>query len=179
VGQHPEIEAALDSTTEFTVDPQPLKDAVQFIATRYQIPVLFDDKALKDAGIHLSAQVRLSIAGLTVRQALTIMLRQLPQPLGFDIQDGVLRITTLEKIREHRVVVVYDCRDLVRLRSIYPGADSARAEETKPSGRGGPGKPSQQEIPLIRVIRYAGDVDDWMEEEGAGPSVTELAACSW
>ncbi len=173
VGRHPKIEAALDSITEFTVDPQPLKDAVEFIASRYQIPVMFDVKALKDAGIHRSAQVRLAIAGLTVRQALTLMLRQLPQPLGFDIEDGVLWITTLEKIREHRIVVVYDCRDLVRLRSIYPGADSARAEETRPPG-GGPPELPQPDIPLIRVIRYAGDVDDWMEQEGTGPSVTEL-----
>jgi hypothetical protein len=198
VGQDPKIEAALDSTTDFTVEPEPLKDAVEWFASRYQIPVMLDDKALKDAGIHRSAQVRLSIAGLTVRQALTLMLRQLPQPLGFDIQNGVLRITTLEKIREHRIVVVYDCRDLVRLRSIYPAANSgmgqkemtsqkimdaavsgsldagsARAEETKPFA-GGPPELSAPEIPLIRVIRYAGDVDDWIEDEGTGPSVTEL-----
>jgi hypothetical protein len=137
---------------------------------------------------------------------LTLLLRQLPQPLGFDIQDGVLLISTVEKISEHRFVVVYDCRDLIHLRPMIPDTNAGRttpaspgpggggmfqvaptpAEKPKDSDRGGPSKASEKKAepaktscaepdsPLIRVIRYAGDADDWQEQEGEGPKITEL-----
>ncbi len=212
VGQHPKIEAALESTTDFTIDPEPLKDALDWIAQRYQIPVLLDNKTLEDASIDISTEVKLSISGLKLRQALTLLLEEVPQPLGFDIQDGVLRITTIEKIHEHLVVVVYDCRDLIHLRSIYPNAGAGKrskrgatsqgmmgvgsgtfdTDSTPPEvsrqfgGMGRSAKPAQKaeqraqapcqepEIPLIRVIRYAGSSDDWQEEEGEGPKITEI-----
>ena len=47
VGQHPKIEAALDSTVDFTFEPQPLKDAVDFVAQRYRMPIIMDAKASK------------------------------------------------------------------------------------------------------------------------------------
>ncbi|HEX4072147.1 MAG TPA: hypothetical protein VHX68_13285, partial [Planctomycetaceae bacterium] len=44
---------------------------------------------------------------------------QVGQPMGFDIRDGVLWISTRERVEDHRFVV-YDCRDLVNLRPIMP-----------------------------------------------------------
>jgi hypothetical protein len=206
VGEHPKIEAALDSTTEFTIDPQPLKDAIDFIATRYSIPIILDSKALEDASVDTNTEVKLAVKGLKLRQSMTLLLQQLPTPLAFDIQDGVLRISTIEKINEHLTVVVYDCRDLIHLRSIYPGADvrssittsqegeaaaavdvssTPAAKPTQPDASGPVKHPAkgahsakvahpQSEIPLIRVIRYAGSADDWSEGEGGGPKITEL-----
>lgn len=131
VGQYPRIEAALEATADFTIEPEGLKDAVEFIAQRYQIPILFDTQSLDNANIDTSIEVKMPIAGLKVRQLLALLLRQLPQRLGFDIQDGVLQITTVEKLAEHRVVVVYDCRDLIHLRSIYP--TSVPRPQTEPA----------------------------------------------
>jgi hypothetical protein len=134
------------------------------------------------------------------------LLGQMPQPLGFDVQDGVLRITTVEAIRQHTYVVVYDCRDLIHLSSIYPGPSLQAQTQASQHSEGGAGmfstqfgaadvskegaansaKPqkkanqstkspgSRSEIPLIRVIRYAGDPEEWNEEEGGGPKVTEI-----
>ena len=108
-----------------------------------------------------------------------------------------------------RYVVIYDCRDLIHLRSVYPAAPRGAAdgqvsnERTRmgsvrpcPSfrnragqfGGGGqrwgpaakksppPRKKSSTsfESPLIRVIQYAGDADDWQQEEGEGPRITEI-----
>jgi hypothetical protein len=120
VGQQPRIEAALEQVTDFNIDPQPLKDAFDFIAQRYQIPMLLDRKALEDASIDTTAEVRLPYAGLKLRQVLTLLLDQLGQPMGFDIRDGVLWVSTREKVEDRRFVVVYDCRDLVNLRPIMP-----------------------------------------------------------
>jgi hypothetical protein len=123
VGRDPivrRIQETLEVTTEFMIDPQPLKDAINFIAQRYQIPILLDRKTLEDASIDTSAEVRLPYAGLKLRQALTLLLEQLAQPLSFDIREGVLWISTRESIQSRRFVVVYDCRDLVNLRPIMP-----------------------------------------------------------
>ena len=120
VGRQPRIEEALDQTTEFNIDPEPLKDAVDFIAQRYQIPILLDRKALEDASVDISTEVRLPYAGLKLRQMLTLLLDQIGQPMGFDIRDGVLWVSTRERVEERRFVVVYDCRDLVNLRPIMP-----------------------------------------------------------
>jgi len=106
VGQHPKIEAALDSTTDFTIEPQPLKDAIDFIAQRYQIPILLDSKTLEDASVDANTEVKLAVKGLKLRQSMNLLLQQLPTPLAFDIQDGVLEISTIEKINEHLTVVV-------------------------------------------------------------------------
>jgi hypothetical protein len=118
VGQYPRIEAALEQPVDFAIDPEPLKDAIDFIATRYQIPIMLDTKTLEDASIDTSFEVKLAAPGLKLRQMLTLLLDELPQPLGFEIRDGVMAISTIEKIRDHLVVVVYDCRDLVHIRSI-------------------------------------------------------------
>ena len=33
---------------------------------------------------------------------------------------------------------------------------------------------TSSESPLIRVIQYAGDADDWQQEQGEGPRITEI-----
>jgi hypothetical protein len=137
VGQQPRIEEALDQTTDFTIDPQPLKDAVDFIAQRFQIPILLDRKALEDASVDTSTEVRLPYAGLKLRQMLTLLLDQMGQPMGFDIRDGVLWFSTRERVEERRFVVVYDCRDLVNLRPIMPVEAGRRVQGmTQPHAAG-------------------------------------------
>jgi len=63
--------------------------------------------------------------------------------------------------------------------------DSTNIARQFGGGAGGPGKNKkaerpaktpclQDEIPLIRVIKYAGDPEDWEGENGAGPKITEI-----
>jgi hypothetical protein len=141
VGQQPPVESrieeALEQTTEFNLDPQPLKDAIDFIAQRYQIPILLDRKTFEDASINTSAEVRLPYAGLKLRQVFTLLLDQVGQPMGFDIRDGVLWISTREKIQERHFVVVYDCRDLVNLHPILPVETGQRQVQKMSLPQGG------------------------------------------
>lgn len=210
VGQHPKIEDALEQKVDFTIEPQPLKDALDFIAQRYQIPILLDAKTLEDASVDTSAEVKLPYAGMKLRNLLNLLLQQGSQPLSYAIEDGVLRISTVERIRQHTYVVVYDCRDLIHMKSMYPAISTTPHSRTTQSavaaegggmfatapesantarqfgGAAGPAKNKkdehtakkspclQDEIPLIRVIKYAVDPDDWVEEEGSGPRITEI-----
>jgi hypothetical protein len=209
IGQHPKIEEALDKTVDFSIEPEPLKDAIDFIAQKFQIPILLDTKVLEDASVDTSAEVKMPYSGMKLRNLLKLLLEQGSSPLSYAIEDGILRISTVEQIRQHTYVVVYDCRDLIHLKSMYPGAattphsqptQSAVATEgggmfsTVPDstnlarqfGSGGPPgntkkaeRPAktpclQDQIPLIRVIKYAGDPDDWSTEEGGGQKITEI-----
>ena len=45
------INQALDETVDFVIEAQPLKDALEFIAKRFNIPIVIDNKALEDASI--------------------------------------------------------------------------------------------------------------------------------
>jgi len=210
IGRDPKIEEALDKTVDFVIEPEPLKDAIDFVAQRYQIPILLDTKVLEDASVDTSAEVRMPYAGMKLGNLLKLLLEQGSSPLSYAIEDGILRISTVEQIRQHTYVVIYDCRDLIHLKSVYPAAaKSAPSQATQSTassegggmfsvvpetasvarqfgGGGGPGKANkkseraaktsclQDEIPLIRVIKYAGDPNDWEEEEGGGPKITEI-----
>ena len=82
------------------IDPEPLKDAIEFISQRYQIPILFDMKALENANIKLSYEVKMPVTGIKLREMLRLLFAQMPEPLVYDFQDGVMQITTLEKMNE-------------------------------------------------------------------------------
>jgi len=53
------ISEALDQTVDFSIEPEPLKDAIDFIAQRYQIPVLLDTKVLEDASVDTSGELKM------------------------------------------------------------------------------------------------------------------------
>ena len=112
------IVEALAQPVDFNIEPQALKDAITFIATRYGIPILFDQKALEDANVDTSAEVYLNAPGISLHDALGLLLGQMSQPLGYDIVHGVLMISTIDKINEHVETIVYDCRDLISVASL-------------------------------------------------------------
>jgi hypothetical protein len=205
IGRHPRIEAALETKVDFSIEPEPLKDAIDFIAQRYQIPILMDTKVLEDASVDTSAEVKLPYSGMKLRDMLNLLLQQGSQPLSYVIEDSVLRITTVEQVRQYTYVVVYDCRDLIHMTSMYPAAATPQPQSIQsaaaPEQSGTPpesatiaaqfgGKPAagqnkkaetsakatcqQDAIPLIRVIKYSIDPNDWVEEEGTAQKITEI-----
>ena len=107
------ISDALDQIVEFNIDPQPLKDAIDFIAQRYQIPIILDAKALEDASIDTSTEVKLPYSNMKLRNMLKLLLEQLPQPLTYVVEDEVMKITTVEKANEKLQIRMYPVGDLV------------------------------------------------------------------
>jgi len=189
------IEQALDQPIDFSLDPQPLKEAMDFISKRYNIPIIIDTKALEEAGVEPTAEIKMDLPGIPLRDMFRLLLDQTPQPLDFEIRNDVLVITTVEKIADHMVVVVYDCRDLVQVRSIEIGESARRKYENELRKEGeqkeagtaksagnapnmGQEKPKRSvlppAIPLIRVIESATDQSKWGGEEEQNGTITEF-----
>jgi hypothetical protein len=187
------IHEALNQPVDFSIEPQALKDALDFIAARYQIPILIDRKALDDSNIDMSAEVHLNAPGILLKDALELMFDQMPQRLGYDVVHEVLMISTVDKINEHTETIVYDCRDLINLPALETPAvtDHRQADASGQAmfqfGGGGVGaapaakanpaeKPKDRfaaRAPFIRMVISATGTNLWEEEEG-GASISEL-----
>jgi hypothetical protein len=87
-----EIHEALETSTDFTIDPEPLKDALDFIAARYQIQVVIDPQAVRQGLIDPSIVVKGAAPGIKLRSNLNLLLEQSRKPLGFEIRKGTLVI---------------------------------------------------------------------------------------
>ena len=210
VGNNPRIEGALDAAADFTIDPQPLKDAIDFIAQRYHIPIILDNKALEDASIDTTTEVKMPVAGAqgsadaqahARTDGSTVGLRYPGWCLG-DYDDGKASEPTRRRClrlpRSHQPPTG-DTLDGVRQRSLNSQAASPGMFAVSPTTKGkqpaggnaakaAPNNPEKNAeraestgapctepvIPLISVIQYAGDEDDWHDEEGGGGKVTEL-----
>jgi hypothetical protein len=92
------IDELLESRTDFTIEPQPLKDALSFLAARYQIAILFDAKAFETRKIASTVEVTCNESGIKLRELLSKLLRQVDKSVDFKIENGVLRIAPVDWI---------------------------------------------------------------------------------
>lgn len=93
------IEAQLATETIFDYLDTPLKDVIDEIALRHSIPIVISIRALEDFGIGTDTPITISLAGVSLRSALRLVLRELD--LTFLIEDEVLQITTPEDAEAH------------------------------------------------------------------------------
>lgn len=80
------IQETLEMPVDFTVEPQSLKDALEFIAARYQIRIGIDGR------IDSTSEVKAGCPGIKLRSLLTILLERCPGELEFKIEDDALKI---------------------------------------------------------------------------------------
>ncbi|HEV8000444.1 MAG TPA: hypothetical protein VGP63_11220 [Planctomycetaceae bacterium] len=107
------ISEALDQPVDFNIDPQSLKDAIDFIAARYQIPIVVDQKSLDEANVDTTTEVKGSFPGIKLRNLFKLLLEQLSAPLTYVIEDEVLKITTVDKANEKLSIRMYPVGDLI------------------------------------------------------------------
>ncbi len=107
------ISEALDQPVDFNIEPQSLKDALDFIAARYQIPIVIDQRALDDANVDTTTEVKGSFPGIKLRNLFKLLLEQLTSPLTYVIEDEVLKITTVDKANEKLSIRMYPVGDLI------------------------------------------------------------------
>lgn len=107
------IRSSLDDQTTINFIDTPLADAIQFIATNHEIPIIIQTQALDDAGIPSDEPINLVLSGVTLRSALKIMLSDLN--LTYIIQDEVMQITTKDIANDptNMKPYVYPVGDLV------------------------------------------------------------------
>jgi hypothetical protein len=87
------LQQTLESKTDFRIQPQSLKDALEFIGARYQIPIVPNQKEFAAAGIDLSSEVQFPREGIALAELLKTLLAQGQKPAGFCIEDEVLKIS--------------------------------------------------------------------------------------
>jgi hypothetical protein len=183
------IEEALDERSEFTIEPQALLDALDFIATRYRIPLTIDRKAMEEADIDPVAEVAVKIPGMKLRNVLKMLLS--PKSLDFEIRDGALVITTRDVVESRDFVVIYDCRDLIHTQPLERGqpnaatapaaksnADTAAKIAADISKSQTPNKNSERprasDSPLITVLKAATSPELWENTDNPQREITEF-----
>jgi hypothetical protein len=83
---------ALDQTVDFALEPQPLSEAVEFLAERYRIKVTIDAEAVGKGLIDPLIEVKTTTAGIQLKAMLSVLLEQSKKPLAFEARKGALVI---------------------------------------------------------------------------------------
>jgi hypothetical protein len=86
------IARALQAKVDFLIEPQPLKDAIAFIATTTRIKILIDERAFEEVGVDTTAEVRTKTKGIKLQEVLDKLSAQCYKPLRYRIRDGILLI---------------------------------------------------------------------------------------
>lgn len=96
-------------------DALPLSDAIDFIRDAGRLNLRVDWKALETAGIDRATPVSFQLHNVTLRRALEMLLREAGGgvKLAWELEDGIVEITTQEVADSRLVVEVYDIRDLL------------------------------------------------------------------
>ena len=104
---------ALKQAASFDFAETPLKDVADYLSDKYQIPVLLDRTALKEAGVDESTPVNCRLSGISLQSALEIILDELQ--LKWTIHHDVLMITSPMKAEsdEFTYTKLYDVTDLI------------------------------------------------------------------
>ncbi|HWB09767.1 MAG TPA: hypothetical protein VG826_11095 [Pirellulales bacterium] len=105
------ISEALEQSTEFDFEAQPLMDVVHYLKEKHEIDIQLDESGLKEAGVSAETPVSRSAAGITLESALDLILAGLDST--WLIHDEVLLVTS--KARASRLIEtrVYPVLDLV------------------------------------------------------------------
>ncbi len=107
------ITEALDQPVDFSIEPQGLKEALEINSTRYGNPIVIDQKALDEANVDTSTEVKAAFPGIKLRNLFKLLLEQLSSPLTYVIEDEVLKITTVDKANEKLSIRMYPVGDLI------------------------------------------------------------------
>jgi hypothetical protein len=91
----PRLRKILIQTTDFTVEPEPLRDAIDFLHNRYAIAITMDRASFKNAKIDPSLEVQSDTAGIRFWEVLAWFSAQCPRPFGIFEQNGSLLLKPL------------------------------------------------------------------------------------
>jgi hypothetical protein len=90
-----EIETIYDclrEKTDFLIDAEPLKDALEFIAKRYHMKTAIDAEAVRRGLIDPLVEVKTARRGIKLSELLDLLLKQSPKPLKYEIRSDVVTV---------------------------------------------------------------------------------------
>lgn len=99
------------------------QDAVQFLRDVSGTNIYVKWSALQALGIDKTTPVNVKLQNVTFEKALKTILQDAggANPLGYSLDDGVIRISTRADLSEQTVTKVYDVRDLITRRPNFTG----------------------------------------------------------
>ena len=107
------IRRALDRAHMLDFVESPLSDVVKKLREQTKVDILLDQRSLDDVGIGADTPVSFHLAGVSLRSALRLLLRDFE--LTWIIRDEALVITTPEVAEENQATLFYSIGDLVRI----------------------------------------------------------------
>jgi hypothetical protein len=123
------VEAAIEKRLPgVNLDAVGLSDAIDFLRDISGANIFVNWKALEAAGIDKNTPITLRMRDVKVTTALTAVLNDAAGGSGkliFDVQDGVVVVSTAAALQRSTIAKVYDIRDLVG----DPGQDPKKTEE--------------------------------------------------
>jgi hypothetical protein len=115
-----QIQKELAQSTSFQYLEEPLGNVLEDVSHRHDIPVVLDAVALDDYGIAAETPVTINISDVSLRSALTLMLR--PFELTFSTSEEVLHVTTVEEAEQRLMTRFYQIAELLPQFDRYAGA---------------------------------------------------------
>lgn len=93
--QSPRLRNVLEQRLNFPIDQIPLRQAINRFNAMYNVPIVIDARAFRDAKIDVSIEVSEEILGISLWEALGWLSAQCPRPFGIVERDGQLVLTHL------------------------------------------------------------------------------------
>jgi type II secretory pathway component GspD/PulD (secretin)/outer membrane protein assembly factor BamD (BamD/ComL family) len=109
-------EALLDKQLpEMSFEGTTLTDAIDYFHDITGANILLDTKALEAAGVDRSTPITVKLKDVKFSKALDIVLKLAggTTPLGYDIDENVITISTQDELSKKTTLAVYDVRDLL------------------------------------------------------------------
>ncbi|HND52649.1 MAG TPA: hypothetical protein PLV92_09645, partial [Pirellulaceae bacterium] len=110
-GAEERILKALQNTTNLEYVETPLKEVVDDLARKHNIPIELDKKALEAAGTATETPVNKTLKGISLRSGMRLLLKEFD--LTYVVRDEVLLITTKDEAEKALITKVYPVADLV------------------------------------------------------------------
>lgn len=158
------IEALLkNQSVNLDFTGQPLNEVLDFVNSSLpELQFQFDNAALKDAGIDPTATlVTITLKDARLKTGLDLILSQFN--MDYYIHDGLMIITTKEKVDARLETRIYDCRDLLSVDS-----DRYRRSRNQSSTGSADAKAHSPVSDLIDVITSSTARQTWGANDGPG-----------
>jgi type II secretory pathway component GspD/PulD (secretin)/tetratricopeptide (TPR) repeat protein len=170
------------------------ENVVEYLRNVTGVNIFVNWRALEDAGIERGAPVTLQLANVPADKALSLILDQVGGDLvklGYNIDDGVLTISTRENLSKNTIIRTYDIRDLLVVPPTFTDAPQFDLTAVTQSGgsqgggggslfteaaggaAGGAGRAELMEQ-IQQLIRDTVDPENWRTNGGLVSSMSEL-----
>lgn len=126
-------ESQLQKIEKLDFQHQSLLQVIEYFRNQSKLMIVMDWPALENVGIEMDSPVTLHVDGVTYGQALTMILDQLMpgdlDTVDYQVQDGVVRVSTLRKLNQDREVHVYDIGELIDVAGLNRDLEDQKSEQ--------------------------------------------------